>query len=265
MNSVEVREGRSPLILAIPHSGTTVPPALWERLNGNGQALTDTDWHVHQLYEGLLPGATIVRATTHRYVIDANRPPSGQSLYPGGNTTGLCPLTDFDGQPIWREGQEPSDDEAAERLETVHAPYHAVLAGQIDRIRSIYGTAILYDCHSIRSRIPYLFEGRLPDFNIGTNGGLSCAAAVQEAVQAACAQAKSYSVVINGRFRGGWTTRHYGRPDHGVHAVQMELAQASYMKEAPPWCWNHRRAERLRPHLRAVLRALEGLAMEGEL
>ena len=254
--AVEIVRGDGPLILGLPHTGTRVPDGLWERLNDTGRALADTDWHVHELYAGLVPDVTFVRTPVHRYVIDVNRAPDGASLYPGRNTTGLCPLTDFGGRPIWREGAGPGTAEISARREKYHAPYHAALAAEIERVKARHGFAILHDCHSIRSRIPFLFEGRLPDFNIGTNGGASCAPAIAGIVERHCAAARGCTHVVDGRFRGGWTTRHYGRPAEGVHAIQMELAQASYMEEAPPWTMLPERAGRLRAQLREILKSL---------
>lgn len=262
MAPVEVRRGSSPVILGLPHTGTEVPPDIWDDLNEEGHRLRDTDWHVHRLYDGLLPDVTTVRAHFHRYVIDANRDPSGRSLYPGQNTTGLVPLTDFDNQQIWREGREPDDSEIERRRSLFHQPYHAALAEEIERVKKLHGVAILYDCHSIRSVCPYLFEGRLPDFNIGTDNGSTCAPEIETAVAAICADASGYSHVLNGRFRGGWTTRHYGRPQEGVHAIQMELAQATHLEtEEPPFVYDEGKAEKLRIHLRSILERLEELAL----
>lgn len=264
MSLIEVARGDSPLVLALPHTGTDLPADCAARLNDRGRALADTDWHIHRLYDGLAGDVTTVRTTVHRYVIDANRDPGGGSLYPGQNTTGLCPATDFDGQPIYLPGQEPDQEEVVRRRETYHAPYHAALRAELDRVRARHGFALLYDCHSIRSRIPFLFDGRLPDFNIGTNGGTTCAAAIERAVQDVCAQAEGYSWVLNGRFRGGWTTRHYGRPAEGLHAIQMELAQSAYLgAEAPPWSYDVAKADRLRVHLSRILQALLQLASQG--
>lgn len=260
MTPVTVTPGSSPVILAFPHTGTYLPDDVAARLNEEGKRLRDTDWHIHELYEGLLPGATSVRATFHRYVIDANRNPSGASLYPGQNTTGLVPLTDFDDNPIWLPGQEPDAAETARRLADWHAPYHGALAAEIERVRAVHGVAILYDCHSIRSVCPFLFEGVLPDMSIGTNSGASCSQAIEAATAEACA-ASGYSSVVNGRFKGGWTTRHYGRPADGVHAIQMELAQKTHLvSETPPFAYDHGRAEGMRETLRNVLRAIEALA-----
>ena len=263
MQPVEVRRGDSPVVLGLPHTGTHVPEDVRKRLNEKGRALADTDWNIHKLHDGLLEGATIVRATFHRYVIDANRDPSGQSLYPGQTTTGLVPLTDFDGEPIWEV--PPSGGEVEHRREAWHAPYHAALWEELQRVRDTHGVAVLYDCHSIRSRIPYLFDGTLPDFNIGTNGGTTCAPRIAAAVEEICRAAQGYTTVVDGRFKGGWTTRHYGRPAEGLHAIQMELAQSTYMSEAPPWPYLHARADALRPHLADILHRIEDLALRGAL
>lgn len=254
---VEVVRGDGPLVLGLPHTGTELPPEIAERLNARGRALTDTDWHVDRLYGGLIDGVTSVRTRIHRYVIDVNRDPSGANLYPGMNTTGLVPLTDFDGEPIWRSGAAPDAAEIARRRSLWFEPYHAVLAAEIARVRARHGFAILYDCHSIRSRIPFLFAGQLPEFNLGTDGGRSCAPEITRAVVAICAAAEGRSYVVDGRFRGGWTTRHYGRPESGVHAIQMELAQRTYLAaEAPPWTYDLAKAEALRAVLRQILATL---------
>jgi N-formylglutamate deformylase len=263
MTPVEIHRGTSPVILGLPHTGTEVPPAIHARLNDNGRLLADTDWHIHRLYDGLLPGATTVRATFHRYVIDANRDPSGKSLYPGQNTTGLVPLTDFDDKPIWRPGEEPIDADLATRLGAFHQPYHAALAGEIARVKAEHGVAVLYDCHSIRSHCPFLFDGRLPDFNIGTNDGASCAPEIEDEARKICSTAAGYTYVVNGRFKGGWTTRHYGRPEDGVHAIQMELTQSTHLAtEASPFAYSDEKADRLRTHLRTLLVELERIALK---
>ena len=222
--------------------------------------MADTDWHIDRLYADLLPGVTTVRATFHRYVIDANRDPSGMSLYPGRNTTALVPLTNFDGLGIW--DAPPTATEVAARRASCHTPYHEALQSELDRVRKLHGAAILYDCHSIRSRIPFLFDDTLPDFNIGTNLGATCAPMLQDAVSRICEDTPGYSTILNGRFKGGWTTRHYGRPDAGCHAIQMELAQSTYLKdEAPPWTYDIGKADRLRSCLKTVLTTLADMAL----
>ncbi len=261
MSLIEVTKGDSPLVLGLPHTGTEIPEDVWNGLNTRGRALADTDWHIDRLYEGLIDAVTTVRTPIHRYVIDVNRDPSGESLYPGQNTTGLCPLTDFDGHPIYADGHSPDSGEVARRLAAYHAPYHAALTAELARVKERHGFAILYDCHSIRSQIPYLFDGTLPDFNIGTNLGTTCAPAIEQAVLDICEPAEGYATVLNGRFKGGWTTRHYGRPDEGLHAIQMELAQSTYMEEVPPWPYALARAETLRTHLKTILETLSDVRL----
>ncbi len=263
MNAVEVSRGSSPVVLGFPHTGTHVPADIFDRLNDRGKKLTDTDWHIHRLYDGLLPGATTVRATFHRYVIDANRDPSGKSLYPGQNTTGLIPLTDFDNNPLWQKGAEPDGSDFAVRLERFHAPYHRALAAELERVRALHGLVILYDCHSIRSHCPFLFDGQLPDFNIGDNGGATCDPAITRAVEEVCAGAEGYTHVVNGRFKGGWTTRHYGRPAENMHAIQMELAQSTHLQsEVPPFAYDDAKADRLRVYLERILGKLATFAQQ---
>lgn len=256
MNVFSVSQGTSPIVLGQPHGGTWVPDDVWGRLNTRGQGLADTDWHIHQLYDGLLAEATVVQSHVHRYVIDANRDPAGVSLYPGQNTTGLVPLTDFDGEDIWLEGQEPSADEIEARRVAYHAPYHTALAEELARVKAIHGVALLFDCHSIRSNIPFLFEGTLPDFNIGTDGGKTCAHSIEAMTERVCTSDRDFTSVTNGRFRGGWTTRHYGKPDMDVHAIQMELAQSTYMTESAPWTYDTEKADRLRGYLGQILETL---------
>jgi N-formylglutamate deformylase len=260
MTPVIVTPGTSPVILAFPHVGTFVPDDVRATLNDEGRKLRDTDWHVDRLYEGLLPGATTVRATFHRYVIDANRDPTGVSLYPGQNTTGLVPLTDFDNQPIWKA--EPAAAEIDRRRAAFHAPYHAALAAEVARVKAIHGLAVVYDCHSIRSVCPFLFDGVLPDFNVGTDNGATCHSSIEAAVSDVAGNAAGYTSVLNGRFRGGWTTRHYGRPEAGLHAIQMELAQITHLAtEAAPFAYDEHKAGRLRAVLKTILERVEQAAL----
>lgn len=265
MTPVEVSERNGPVILAMPHGGTFLPADIEARLNARGRAMADTDWHIETLYDGLLPTATVVRATFSRYVVDANRDPSGASLYPGLNTTGICPTTSFDGEPIYRQGRQPGGDETEARIAGYHAPYHRALGEQVERAVAGHGVAVLYDCHSIRSTVPNLFEGVLPVFSIGSNGGETCDPAIEAAAADICGAADGFDYTVNGRFRGGWTTRHYGKPATGVHAIQMELAQRAYMDEAPPWRYRAARAGALRRHLEILLSRIERLALDGDL
>jgi N-formylglutamate deformylase len=266
MRPVETVRGNAVVVLGMPHAGTWLPDGVLAGLNARGREMTDTDWHVDRLYDGLLPETTVVRAYFHRYLIDANRDPQGESLYPGQNTTGLCPVADFDGEPIYEPGAEPDPAEIDRRCREYHAVYHEALQAELDRVREAHGVAILFDCHSIRSTIPHLFEGTLPDFNIGTNDGTTCAASIESIAVEHCQAAFGYSSVLNGRFKGGWTTRHYGRADAGIHAIQIELAQSTYLQsEAAPFAYDGSKAARLRDRLAGLLDSLNELAFSGVL
>ena len=226
-----IRRGDAPLVLSFPHTGTDIPAAFEPRLVSPWLARKDADWWTEKLYDFAADlGATLVRTGISRTIIDVNRDPSGVSLYPGQATTGLCPLTSFDGEPLYRQGQEPDEAEITSRRTTYFQPYHDALAAEIARLRKSHPAVVLYDCHSIRSVIPRLFEDTLPVFNIGTNSGASCAPELAEAVRGQCARS-DYPAVLNGRFKGGYITRHYGKPADGVHAVQMELGCRGYMEE----------------------------------
>ena len=262
MNSVEVLERKGPVILGQPHGGIFLPPKLSKRLNEHGLTLSDTDWHINRLYDGLLSTATVVQATFSRYVIDANRDPSGVSLYPGQNTTGLCPTTDFEGKTIYHKGEEPDEAEIEHRQEIYHAPYHAALREQIERIRKMHGIVLLFDCHSIRSLLPFLFEGQLPDLNLGTNHGSTCAPEIEKIAVEVCYSATGYNSVLNERFKGGWTTRYYGNPANGIHTIQLEISQRTYMNEYHPWIYNSEKAKNLRIHLKKLLVSLEQMVIK---
>lgn len=256
MEPFTLNRGDSPLILAFPHVGTFVPADIAGRLNERGTALVDTDWFIDEVYEGLMPEATIIRATFSRYVIDANRDPEGVSLYPGQNTTTLCSTIDFEGQPLYHPGQEPTPGEIEARRIAFHSPYHAAIREEIARIKAKHGFAVLYDGHSIRSELPFLFEGTLPALNLGTNEGATLFPEMEKHAFE-IAQQSGFESVLNGRFKGGWTTRHYGQPDQNVCAFQMEIAQSAYLKtEHAPWALDAEKCARLRPILKSILEAL---------
>jgi N-formylglutamate deformylase len=228
-NWLRVERSNSPLILALPHGGTMIPADLEPRFVSPWWATRDADWYIGDVYAGLAD-ATIVSTAISRSVIDANRDPSGASLYPGQATTELCPTMTFDGDPLYLPGNAPQEAEVAHRRAGWFDPYHAALTAEVDRLRAAHSRVVVYDCHSIRSRIPRLFDGELPQLNIGTNNGATCDPALSDAVVAACATS-GREHVLNGRFKGGWTTRHYGNPRGGVHAIQMELATRTYLRE----------------------------------
>ncbi|MCG8371444.1 MAG: N-formylglutamate deformylase [Proteobacteria bacterium] len=245
-------EGDSPLLISVPHAGTRVPGNLRGRMTAEGAAIPDTDWHVARLYSFAHElGAGLLVANYSRYVVDLNRPSTDEALYEGQVATGLCPGRTFAGDPIYRDA---GGVEADARVQRYWRPYHAKLRTQLDALREAFGYALLWDAHSIASVVPRLFDGELPALNVGTDDGRSCAAAIGEAVAEAAA-GSGYGHVVNGRFRGGFITRHYGDPAGGVHAVQLEIAQRVYMDEASG-VYDVHQAERLRATLRRMLEAL---------
>ena len=235
--------GDTPLVVDVPHAGTYVPPDITPRLTPAAAAFPDTDWHVELLYAfAQAAGATLLVATHSRYVVDLNRDPTGAALYAGADNTELCPARTFGDEPIYVDGGQLDTAEVTARSAEYFSPYHAKLAAEIERVRTLHGYAILLDCHSIRSRVPRFFAGQLPDLNLGTANGASCAPGVQGAASIVLAGAGAFTSVVNGRFKGGYVTRHYGQPARGIHALQLEIAQACYMDEAPPYPWDPPRA-----------------------
>jgi formiminoglutamase len=265
---LEIRRGTAPLVVSFPHTGTELPDGLRERFVSPWLARKDTDWWVDRLYAFAADlGATTVRTWISRSVVDVNRDPSGVSLYPGQATTELCPTTTFDGEPLYRSGEAPGAAEIDRRRKTWFAPYHDALAAEIARLKAEHGRVVLYEAHSIRSRVPRLFDGALPRLNIGTNGGRACDHVLTAKIEAICEQS-GLSWVTNGRFTGGWTTRRYGAPDAGVHAVQMELACRGYMDDPhgvlTPQTWpapyRPEQAAAMRGHLIDILNACVAFA-----
>jgi len=257
MQLVKILEGNSPIILTQPHGGTYIPTNILHQYNDIGLSMSDTDWHINRLYDGLLERVSTVQALFSRYIIDPNRNPSGEFLYPGQNTTELCPTIDFSGQPIYRDGMQPDAEEVAKRLKKFHSVYHFAISEQIQRISQKYGFALLFDCHSIKSNLPYLFAGELPDINLGTNDGRTCDPKIEKVAVEFHSKISGYKFVLNGRFKGGWTTRHYGDPKNGIHTMQLELAKKTYMEEFSPWNYDHIRAKKIRNHLKKLLNFLE--------
>ena len=252
------RKGTRPLLISMPHVGTYVPPALAARLTDEAQRVPDTDWHLERLYDFADElGASVLVATHSRFVIDLNRPPDGASLYPGQSVTGLCPIDMFDDQLLYRDpADEPDEAEIAQRRETIWKPYHAQLTNELASMKDEYGVAALWDAHSIRSVLPRFFEGRLPDLNLGTAEGASCSPLLAEQLLAIGQKASGYTTVLNGRFKGGHITRQHGNPAQGVHAVQLEMTQCSYMKESWPFEYLPDVAVGVKPHVRRMLEAV---------
>jgi len=256
MKPFEFTQGTLPLLFSAPHAGTALTPEVELGLSEAASGLPDTDWHIPQLYDFLKEsGATMLVANYSRFVIDLNRPPDNEALYTTA-TTGLYPETLFDGTPTFKPGMTPTAAQRQGYLETIWMPYHQQIQQELARIKQQFGYALLFDAHSIASVIPRLFEGKLPDLNLGTNGGLSCSPAIAEALTACCTAQTEFSWVMNGRFKGGYITRAYGKPEQNQHALQLELAQCNYMDEAPPFGWRGDKAARLQPLLKALIKAM---------
>jgi N-formylglutamate deformylase len=251
------RQGTRPLLISMPHVGTHVPPALAARFTEKARQVPDTDWHLERLYDFADElGASVLVATHSRYVIDLNRAPDGTSLYPGQSVTGLCPVDTFDNTPIYAVGDVPDAAEIAGRRDAIWHPYHAKLTEELARIKSQHGKAALWDAHSIRSVLPRFFEGKLPDLNLGTGKGVSCDPALAQTLVGIADRAAGYTSALNGRFIGGYITRHHGQPAQNVHAVQLEMTQRSYMQETLPFDYLPDMAAGVQPHLRRMIEAV---------
>jgi len=253
MEIFSLHRGSTPLLISLPHDGTVVPTGLAARMTPEALRLPDTDWHVGLLYAFARDiGASLLAPLHSRYVIDLNRPPDGAALYPGQKETGLAPTITFAGTPVYRPGDEPGAEEIATRVETYWRPYHLALEDELRRLVATHGRAVLWEGHSIRSEVPMLFPGTLPDLNLGTSNGASCSEALQQRLQAVLTAQDRYSHIANGRFKGGYITRHYGRREQGVDAVQMEIAQRVYMDE-DTFAWDAAMAAPLQLLLRRLL------------
>jgi N-formylglutamate deformylase len=256
MEIFTLHRGTVPLFVSLPHDGTELSKDLAARMTPSARRVPDTDWHVSRLYAFALEmGASMIVPKYSRYVVDLNRPPDDASLYPGQNTTGLCPLVQFSTAPVYLDGQQPTTKrEIAQRVKRYWRPYHDALTEEIARIRAQHGRVVLWEGHSIKSVVPFLFDGRLPDFNLGTSGGASCTAGLQRKLVTALEGQKDYSFVVNGRFKGGYITREYGRPLDGVDAIQLELAQCNYMNE-DTFEYDETKAARVQALIRTLLEA----------
>ena len=249
--------GSVPLVVSVPHVGTEIPPDQRHRYTGRALAVEDTDWFLERLYAFVVDlGASLLVPRYSRYLIDLNRPSVDAPMYPGRNNTELVPTRHFTGDPIYRPGLEPDATERGRRVEAYWQPYHDALGSEVERVRAQHGHAVLFDAHSIKTELPWLFDGRLPDMNLGTAEGTSCAPALRDALAGVFAAQTRYTHVVDGRFKGGHITRSFGRPQRGVHAVQLEMCWSAYMDEAPPWRWHDERAAEVTPLLRRLVQTM---------
>ena len=255
MDIYSFHQGDSPLLISVPHAGTHIPTDIAADMTDHALTTPDTDWHVDRLYD-FAPeiGASMIVASHSRFVVDLNRPADDQNLYPGQNTTGLCPLDSFDERPVYQsEGQQPDAAESQRRVPIYWQPYHSKVRQTLDALKERHGFALLWDAHSIRSEVPRFFENRLPDLNIGTANGDSCTPALAEGLMEILQGQTEFTGILNGRFKGGHITRHYGEPANGIHAVQLELSQITYMNEDPPYGYREDLAARVKPVLKQLI------------
>jgi len=249
--------GSAPLLVSFPHAGTEIPPEIAARMTPEALQRADVDWHLPRLYDFVhAMGASTIAAHYARHVIDLNRPPEGTSLYPGQDVTGLLPIDTFRKQPLYLPGQAPSAAEVEERRMRYWQPYHDALTAELERLRALHGSVVLWDAHSIASVMPRFFDGKLPDLNLGTADGRACAPALPAAAEAVIGAQSAYTHVSNGRFKGGHITRHYGQPERGIHALQLEMCQCTYMDETAPFAYRPDLAAQVQPLLQRMLNAV---------
>jgi N-formylglutamate deformylase len=252
-----LHRGTTPLLVSVPHAGTEIPEALRGAYVPRATAVEDTDWHLERLYAFVKKlGASLIVPRYSRYVIDLNRPSDNKPMYANANNTDLCPTRFFTGEPLYREGAAPDAAEVTRRTNEYWRPYHAALALELARLKEWHGHAVLFDAHSIKSQLPWLFDGRLSDLNLGTVGGTSCAPGLRAALTTVLELQPLFTQAIDARFKGGHITRHYGRPAQGIHAVQLEMCWSCYMNEAPPWAFDAERAARVQPVLKSLVSAM---------
>ena len=252
-----LHRGDRPLLISLPHVGTLIPPDLQGALVPRALQVEDTDWHLERLYSFARElGASLVVPAYSRFVIDLNRPPENTPMYAGANNTELCPTRFFTGEAIYRQGQAPNAQEIARRRDVWWRPYHDAIEQELVRLEERHGHAVLFDGHSIKSQLPWLFAGKLPDLNLGTASGESCAPALRNALQQVLQAQGRFSQVVDGRFKGGHITRSFGQPARGRHAVQLEMCWSTYMREEPPYTLDPMRAGELEPVLRALVQTM---------
>ena len=252
----QFKAGSIPLLVSMPHVGTDIPDEVLAAMTPTATDKQDTDWHLVRLYEFLGEmGASVLSARWSRYAIDLNRPPENTNLYPGQDTTGLCPVDTFHREPLYQEGRAPDDAEVQRRLQAYWKPYHDQLRAELDRLLALHGRVVLWDAHSIASHVPRFFEGKLPDLNFGTADGKSCADGLSDAIVSRALMQERYSIAVNGRFKGGHITRFYGEPAKGVHAIQLEMCQSTYMDEDAPYGYRADLAAQVQQPLRDMMQA----------
>ena len=257
----DFHRGPLPLLISVPHAGTEVPDELRHRFTSVGQRLPDTDWHVDRLYDFARDmGASILIANYSRYVVDLNRSPDSRALYDAVPTSPVCAAVTFTGDSIYLADQAPAPAEIRERVESYWRPYHAQIEDELQRMVDQFGYAVLWDAHSVASEVPGLFAGVLPEFNLGTRDGAACPRHVGDALLQLLTEDGEFGAVLDGRFKGGYITEHYGSPAQKIFAVQLELAQRAYLDESAHPDWQPDRAYRAQELIAQLLGRLLKLA-----
>lgn len=256
MHAFDFHQGTAPLLVSMPHVGTDIPTNIAPHFTADALQKPDTDWHLPRLYDFLQEmGASVLSARWSRYVIDLNRPDNDTNLYPGQDTTGLCPVDTFGKAALYMAGHQPDQTEIGHRLRKYWQPYHSQLQAELQRLLALHGKVVLWDAHSIASHVPRFFSGKLPDLNLGSADGTSCDPGLMAAVAGRVGQQTTYTLAVNGRFKGGHITRHYGAPGQGVQALQLEMCQSTYMDETAPFGYRPDLADQVKPLLKDMVQS----------
>ncbi len=228
-------EKEIPILISVPHCGTDFPDELKDQYNPQLIAAPDdTDWFVHQLY-GFAPamGMTMIHAQYSRWVIDLNRDPQSKPLYTDGRIiTALCPTTTFLGEPLYLDHRkEVAQEEISRRLNHYFYSYHQKVEEHLTRLKNKFGKVLLWDCHSIRQMVPTIQKEKFPDLILGDADGTSASPGLIESALSVLDH-DSYSVSHNHPFKGGYLTRHFGKPQNNIHALQLEMSKVNYLDDS---------------------------------
>ncbi len=252
--SYTLTKGQVGVLISMPHNGQAIPDDIANTMTENGKSVADTDWYMDKLYDfSQQLGAYTLVPKYSRYVIDLNRSTTNENLYPGANSTELCPTSAFDLSPLYLTDQQPTQDEINRRITLYWQPYHQAIQNTLAEMKQQYKQVILLEAHSILSHVPRFFEGQLPDFNFGTVDGKSCSDELINQVNSL--DFSPYSIITNGRFKGGYITRAYAQPENNIHTLQLELSQHTYMNE-PTDIYNIEKAQQVKKKLQMLVQCL---------
>jgi N-formylglutamate deformylase len=248
----------APILLSIPHCGTAFPKELINEYEPElYKEQDDTDWFVDQLYDfANAMGITTISAVYSRWVIDLNRHPENRDLYSDGRLiTGLCPVTNFLGNAIYKDGRKSiAEDEIQRRLAAYYLPYHQKIAEHLMALKERFGQVLLWDCHSIRKSLPALHKEPFSDLIISDADGQSSAAKLSDTAFLHLSSS-TYSVKRNYPFKGGYITRHFGKPKENQHAIQLEMSKNVYMDDLEK-TYVDKKAQKIQTLLKSTLEKL---------